>query len=160
MKGSPHAIRITLRLALAAALVVLSPVAASAQSNDNLIVPGQRVGQIQLGMPVAQVYAILGAPSRTDKLEEETHYVYSDLNVVIKDSTQRVDVVNETNSKYRTREGVGVGSQDIEVRAKMGNFSTVKQIPNGAVYCYRSGMILVTKNGIVDWIGVNGSGCN
>jgi hypothetical protein len=144
-----------LRLALAAALFALCATAASAQSSDNLIVPGQRIGRITIGMPVAEVYAVLGAPTKTFKLESQTQYLYSDVNVIIEDSTQQVGLAGAVSSKYKTREGVGIGSADIEVRAKLGNFSTVKQIPNGAAYCYQSAMFIVTRNGVVEQLAVS-----
>jgi outer membrane protein assembly factor BamE (lipoprotein component of BamABCDE complex) len=71
--------RTTLRLALAAALLALLSIAASAQSNDNLIVPGQRIGPTYIGMTLAQLYKALGKPNRTLNMGEDIYYYYDSI---------------------------------------------------------------------------------
>ena len=56
-----------LRTPLAAAILMASAACASAspELNDNLIVPGERVGNVELGMTLAELFNRRGAPSRT-----------------------------------------------------------------------------------------------
>jgi len=48
---------------LAVLVTLVTPAIAQQSSPDQLIVPGQRIGQIRIGMSLSEVEAMLGRPS-------------------------------------------------------------------------------------------------
>lgn len=92
---------------------------------DKLIVPGERIGPISLGMPQADVLKILGTPPEsTIHTDGHSRYYYADLTVFItRDS--RVDGIQTALPEYATAEGIRVGMTEPEVRAKLGKPKSV-----------------------------------
>ena len=126
----------------------------SAQSSDRLIVPGKRIGALYVRMPLAELSSIFCAPVEVLNGTGSSLYIFKDTRFdafTVKDATKQVIDMTTFSPEYKTREGVGVGSSDTDVRAKHGNFSTVRKVPeNGnTIYCYNSGMRIVTNKGVV-----------
>jgi hypothetical protein len=119
-------------LALAAALFVLSTAAASAQSNDNLIVPGQRIGKAYIGMPIGELSGALGKTKTTYMRPsgDWVNYCFADLCLRV-GASQTVTAIWTESVKFRTREGAGVGSQDLEIRTALGPPLCVIQAASG-----------------------------
>jgi hypothetical protein len=110
-----------LRLGLVVALTAFVAVDTNAQSDDRLIVPGQRIGNVSLGMSLAQLYAARGAPKKTLTIPSgDTQYVWDDVLVWVNAGAQTVSSAAALSPVYKTAEGIGVGSSDLEVRAKLG----------------------------------------
>lgn len=144
---------------LVVAAVLLSPHAA-AQSTDNLIAPGQRIGAASLGMTAADLYNTLGAPANSFSHDGVTYYNWAGLQVRVPSSTQRVESIFAWAPQYRTAQGVGVGSSDLEIRAKFGQPECEGDVP-GCIGCQKrvliygnGGLGFVTNHGTVDGVAV------
>lgn len=88
---------------------------------DKLIVPGERIGPIALGMPQADVLKILGTPPHTNVGEWASMYYYADLAVWIKNDSNHVIMIQTSSPEYATADGIRVGMSEPEVKAKRGN---------------------------------------
>ena len=110
--------------ALAVAALASAP-ATAAPERTALIVPGQQIGKVRLGMSFAQVRQALGAPTVVNRRERTGfgRYVEYDwgwgrwiVGFSGRGSTLRVSLVATTIARERTRAGVGVGSPLARVR--------------------------------------------
>jgi hypothetical protein len=98
---------------------------AIAQS-DMLIVPGQRIGPIRLGMGMDEVVAKLGQPDFT----ETSEWRYWSLNLVVGFYTSPAPAVAGLSTQiwadvplstvFRTAEGIGIGSSSFDVKRAYG----------------------------------------
>lgn len=118
--------------------------------DDKLIVPGERVGPVFLGMSDADLYKKFGNPSES-KLTGTgfSAYFYSTFMVYVGVSTHKVasitsPVGNTGYSGYATREGIKVGSSGLEVQAKLppSTLTLDSPAPGYSRYNYRRGMVL------------------
>jgi hypothetical protein len=104
---------------LAAASVVLLACAAVASA---AIVPQRGIAGVRLGMTKAQVRATLGAPAAavhgSNDFGRFTVYRYRGLRVTFQ-GNRNVTAVSTTRRTERTAAGVGVGSTERQVRAKV-----------------------------------------
>jgi hypothetical protein len=131
---------------------------------DHLIVPGQRIGPIYLGMTRSQLLQELGVPKETHMSSKDskqlTNYTYEvGLTVTVDDSGGTVCGLNTTSSAYMTKEGVGDGASDLEAKVKLGSPTTTKQGWDG--YAGRTkleylgiGMSLIEERGTVSRIEI------
>ena len=107
-----------MRLAAACVLAVLASAAAASAA----IVPQRGIAGVRLEMTKAQVRAVLGAPRRavhgSNEFGSFTIYRYRGLRVTFQ-GNRRVTDVFTTRPGERTARGVGVGSTEGEVRAKV-----------------------------------------
>jgi len=87
--------------------------------NDNLIVPGQRIGPLFLGMTEAQLYKKLGDPVTILNNGEYTAYYYHGLDVAVLKSTGKVTQVTAESPQYSTSDGIQVGSSLLDVKSKL-----------------------------------------
>lgn len=110
-----------LRTPLAAAILMASAACASAppKLNDNLIVPGERVGNVELGMTLAELFNRRGAPSRTIPIPgtSATTYYFDGLMIAADD---KVYWIIARDPRYRTAYGVTTGSEQIFARGTYG----------------------------------------
>lgn len=83
---------------------------------DNLIVPGKRVGSLQIGHTKASEVGVNGAIS--DKYNDQGLGISFDKNM-------RVDAVHVTRPNYKTREGLTVGASEDAVIAAYGKGEVV-----------------------------------
>ena len=105
-----------LGVALLAALTILPGVPTAF-----LIVPGHRVGPIVLGMRVVQVFRYLGPPSNRSGSEGSGKFSWPHRGITVRvDSGGHVDTVFVEHPRYRTAQGVGVGSGLEEVLRAFG----------------------------------------
>jgi hypothetical protein len=106
--------------AIALALAGCSAAPLEAPKADNLIVPGQRIGQAALGMSAKALIDSLGAPRESTKLPERTVNEFRDgITVVVRDSDLRVISIGTADAWYTTPEGIRAGSTELEVRAQL-----------------------------------------
>jgi hypothetical protein len=110
-------------LTLAAALIALSA-AAMAQSDDRKIIPGERVGPVQLGMSAEEVVGQWGRPEEIEPDKNGgTFYRYAArgiLVVISDDAKPEVSLIVVTDKSYATDKGVRVGSPSSEVASAHG----------------------------------------
>jgi hypothetical protein len=102
---------------------------------NTLIVPGQRIGPLYLGMSDAELLAAVGPPDQTVNWDKSAvSYIYENpkLWVVVVKKTRRVGMINTSSSMFRTAEGIGVGSTQLELDVKMPK----RKRGRGGVACY------------------------
>jgi hypothetical protein len=104
---------------VATALVILLAGAAAASA---AIVPQRGIAGVRLTMTRAQVRAVLGAPATVGHGRNEfgsfTVYRYRGLRVIFQ-GNRTVNAILTTRATERTAKGVGVGSTEGQVRAKV-----------------------------------------
>lgn len=131
---------------------------ATKAKQDTQIVPGQRVGRVTVGMAHGDLRQILGEPSETFNIGSwwRNYSWSSGFRVSIKMSPGVVDSVQVFGParQYRTAEGLAVGSFESEITSKLGAPDRSGRIKNeGAnLYCYRSGLRFIARDGKVTMI--------
>jgi len=142
-----HVARVRMALVLCAMLI---PQVASAQSlGDQVIVPGERVGSIRLGMTWDDVISLLGQPTSSftnmgDPAKVDTYLQYDSLNLHIIFSNTAAPVVtyiqvqawtqesftfgtvvwsnfDPVSSNFHTADGIVLGSSSFDVLKKLGS---------------------------------------
>lgn len=104
---------------------------------DKLIVPGERIGPIVLGMSQADVLKILGEPLQSIiHTDGHSSYEYKDFWVYIS-SDSRVYRVTTNSPEYTTADGIRVGMTEPEVRAKWGKPKRMEDLDVFVVYYYK-----------------------
>ena len=133
--------------------------------SDNLIVPGDRVGPVFLGMLDTDLYKRMGEPNRSFTYQEgetagTTVYTYGGLSVyVFPDHRVRYVYIG---SGYRTQEGAALGTSQLALRAELGEPAwTVLFHPDIGQWknCYDKGLVITLTNGAVDGLVVVPPGC-
>jgi hypothetical protein len=102
--------------------------------NDNLIVPGERIGPIFIGMTEAELYRKMGDPSKTVRGNDGTWLRYwydtAHLSVQVNPSTHKVNVIDNYQEEYfpyATREGVTIGWTELHLQTLPWNLSWKRQ---------------------------------
>jgi hypothetical protein len=147
-----------LLLALAALFVGLQSTTAAAK-NDNLIVPGVRIGPVSLGMSDADLYKMLGDPTQTMTegvdMGRAIQYVFPKLSIVVSKATHRVTQVTTLDPGYSTADGIKVGSSGLAVSTKLG--IPPGRCEGGCDYNYPNGISLgINSEGRVRAIWITG----
>ena len=122
--------------------------------NDNQIVPGERVGDIEIGMPLNQLLALKGVPRKTIPMHgtAATTYVFDGLTVGAHDQVYWIIV---QDPKFRTVEGISKGTQQITTRATFGVPDCVVSKTDITVYDYGNIYFNVAnETGLVEQVGV------
>ncbi len=143
---------------LIVALAGLAGLAACASKpltlNDNRIIPGERVGDVEIGMPLDQLLALKGVPKRTVPIAgtAATTYVFDGLTVAAHD---RVYWIIVQDARFQTPEGIAKGSEQIRARAVFGVPDCVVTKDDVTVYDYGKIYFDVDNGtGRVDRLGV------
>jgi hypothetical protein len=114
--------------AIFAAVMIGSPVGASALPlpGDHIIVPGSRIGEAELG-PADQgaLFRQLGEPAQTERRGDREYYMYGspDPGELVVDFDLAKDEpfeISTASAAYHTREGLGVGSSEQAIQARLG----------------------------------------
>jgi hypothetical protein len=94
--------------------------------NDHIVVPGSRIGGAELA-PADQGALVrqLGEPDRTEQRGDHEYYMYGAPNpdALVVDFDLAKDApfeISTTSGAYHTREGLGVGSSEQAVQARLG----------------------------------------
>ncbi len=126
--------RVLLSAAATAALAACAT--APLTLNDDLIVPGERMGEVQIGMPLSTLLALKGTPLSTMPIEdtEATTYTFDGLTVAAHD---QVYWIIATDERFHTGNGVRPGVEQIFARASLGAPKCV--VTKGAVTVYDYG---------------------
>ncbi len=118
------------RILLAAVMLVTlaQPAASQPVAPDAyLIVPGESVGSVKLGMNITEVTSVLGTPKSTQgRPDGSVIYRWYEfkgeggigLRATRTGEVYRIWVAN--NTRYATKEGIRVGSSEAEIRVALG----------------------------------------
>lgn len=103
--------------------------------NDNLVVPGQRIGEVEIGMPLSTLMALKGTPYKTVPINgtEATTYSFDGLTVGAHDE---VYWIIATDPRFHTSNGVAPGVEQIYARASAGKPKCVVTRGDTTVYDY------------------------
>lgn len=107
----------------AATLLVLGATSAATMAwaqADTLIVPGARMGSIALGMSAKQLLAAAGAPTNADSGDKGAQYWWGKTSAAATVRPDAVTTVSTEDPRYRTADGLGVGSSELQIRASLG----------------------------------------
>ena len=113
-------------LLLTAALMLAAP--ALARAEDQLILHGERIGPVSLGMSESQVLEALGEPASSFPVQEGEvvlFFDHPDLGVTLvdqgKDGHRIVDAVSTDSAEFADAHGIRVGSSSSDVIAAYGS---------------------------------------
>lgn len=103
--------------------------------NDDMIVPGERVGEVEIGMPLDQLLALKGTPERTAPIlgSAATTYEFDGLAVAADDEVYWIIVLDP---RFRTLDGISTGAEQIAARAAFGKPECVISRPDVTLYDY------------------------
>lgn len=123
-------------------LTLLAPAALAAACatapltlDDDLVVPGQRVGEVEIGMPLSTLMALKGTPYKTVPISgtEATTYSFDGITVGAHDT---VYWIIATDPRFHTAGGVAPGVEQIFARAALGKPRCVVTRDHVTVYDY------------------------
>jgi hypothetical protein len=121
----------------ALAPIVLASACASAPLtlNDNLVVPGERIGEVEIGMPLSSLMALKGTPLKTVPISgtEATSYTFDGFTVGAHDT---VYWIIAEDPKFHTAGGVAPGGEQIFARAALGKPRCVVTRDHLTIYDY------------------------
>lgn len=121
--------------------------------NDDLIVPGERIGDVEIGMSLAMLTALKGTPSTTVPMSSgATSYAYDGLTVAAHDT---VYWIIADDPRFRTASGVAPGMEQIHARSASGPPDCV--LPRGSETVYDYGdyyFTVANTTGKVTQVGV------
>jgi hypothetical protein len=122
--------------------------------NDNLVVPGERIGEVEIGMPLSTLLALKGTPLKTTPMRgtEAATYQFDGLTVGAHDE---VYWIVATDPKFHTQGGVAPGAEQIFARASFGRPSCVISKDQATSYDYKGFYFEVDNStGKVTQVGV------
>lgn len=104
--------------------------------NDDLIVRAERIGDVELGMSLANLLALKGTPRRTVPLQgtTATSYEFDGLAVAAKDE---VYWISAQAPRFKTANGIATGVEQIAARAAAGPPICVITKDEETTYDYR-----------------------
>lgn len=120
---------------LAPALFSAACATAPLTHDDDLVVPGERIGEVEIGMPLASLLALKGTPLRTVPISgtEATSYTFEGLTVGAHDT---VYWIIADDARFHTSGGVRPGAEQIFARASLGKPECVVTRDNLTIYDY------------------------
>jgi hypothetical protein len=103
--------------------------------DDDLIVPGERIGEVEIGMPLSTLMALKGTPLRTVPISgtEATSYTFDGFTVGAHDE---VYWIIAEDPKFHTATGVAPGGEQIFARASLGKPKCVITKDHLTIYDY------------------------
>lgn len=103
--------------------------------DDNLVVPGERVGEIEIGMKLSTLLALKGTPQKTAPIADTnaTSYAFDGLTVGADD---KVYWIIAAEPQFHTRDGIAPGAEQIVARAAAGKPRCVVTRGGVTVYDY------------------------
>lgn len=130
---------------------------------DTVIMPGQRIGPVFIGMTEAELYDHLGSPAQTVHGDDSSRvdYDWSDIGVGVNTRKHVVVSVYATGTRYATAGGVTVGTTELELMARLGAPSATAQADFDVThYCFGKGLQVWTRLGKVTRLTVARKACS
>ncbi len=119
-----------------AALLLAACATAPPNLNDDLDVRGKRIGEIEIGMPLATLLAVKGAPVRTAPIPSTDATTYTFPNGLTVGADDKVYWIITEDARFHTRDGVRPGAEQIFARATLGKPRCVENRPDTTMYDY------------------------
>jgi hypothetical protein len=138
--------------ALLMTIAVSGPLMAAPAASDNLIVPGERVGPIALGMTQAQLMAAMGGPEVLHQ-GTVTTYSWGQIAAEIGDNSPGVDLITVNDPRFDTPGHVHVGLAAPAAMAVLGQ-PTKKTSTQGLDTFDYDGLTVLVRNNLVAQIRV------
>jgi hypothetical protein len=126
---------------------------AAAPVRDTLIVPGERVGPVALGMSPAELAQAVGSPGDPQRQGSATIYSWGQIVAEIGDASSGVALITVNDSRYETATHIRVGLAGLAVTGVLGPpANTTTQ--QGLVALAYDGMTVILRNNLVVQIRV------
>src|SRR5215831_344559 len=133
------------------AIFALLATAAVGQPRDALIVPGERVGPIALGLSEADLLKAAGAPASTLRQGNETVYGYGRISAQI--GASGVDLITVDDPRFETADHLRLGLAAPVATSLLGQ-PAKRTTLNGVDTLEYEGMQLIVRNNLVMQIRV------
>ena len=130
--------------ALILTIAIAGPVIAAPA--DNLIVPGERVGPIALGMTEAQLATAMGGPGAVQHQGTITLYSWGQVTAEIADNSPGVETITVNDPRYDTPGHVHVGLAAPAVTAVLGQPDKKTSTQGVDAFDYEGLTVLVRNN--------------
>jgi hypothetical protein len=140
--------------ALFLTIAVARAVMAAPAPNDNLIVPGERVGSIALGMTEAQLTAAMGGPGEVLHQGLVTTFSWGQVTAEIADHAPGVETITVNDPRYDTPGHVRVGLAAPAVTAVLGQPDKKTSTQGLDTFDY-DGLTVLVRNNFVAQIRVH-----
>ena len=140
--------------ALLMTIAVAVAVMAAPATSDNLIVPGERVGPIALGMTEAQLAAAMGGPGEVLHQGTVTTYSWGQVAAEIADSSPGVDLITVNDQRFDTPGHIHVGLAAPAVPAVLGQPNKKTSTQGLDTFDY-DGLTVLLRNNFVAQIRVH-----
>ena len=119
-----------------AALFLAACATAPPNLDDDLVVRGKRIGEIEIGMPLSTLLAVKGAPLRTSPIPNTTATTYTFSNGLTVGADEKVYWILTEDPRFRTEDGVRAGAEQIFARATLGKPRCVESRADTTMYDY------------------------
>lgn len=116
--------------------------------SDTVIVPGDRIGPLVLGMTEAEIIAAAGQPEQRLMQGRDTLYSWGLVTARIPAGAMGVDEIVVMDTRYLTSQRIHVGSTDIAVTTSFGQ-PMKRAAASGLVTLDYDGIGFVQRNGMV-----------
>lgn len=126
----------------------IAPASAQTLLTDTVIVPGERIGPITLGMTEAQLIQAAGQPDQRLMQGRDNLYSWGLLTARIPAGGPGVDEIVVMDTRYLTAQRFHVGSTDAAVTANFGQ-PTKRSNQSGLITLDFDGISIVQRNGMV-----------
>jgi len=140
--------------ALLMTIAVAVAVMAAPATSDNLIVPGERVGPIALGMTEAQLAAAMGGPGEVLHQGTVTTYSWGQVAAEIGDNSPGVDLITVNDQRFDTPGHIHVGLAAPAVPVVMGQPNKKTSTQGLDTFDY-DGLTVLLRNNFVAQIRVH-----
>ena len=119
-----------------AALVLAACAITPANLNHELVVRGKRIGEIEIGMPLAMLLAAEGVPSGTARIPGTDATTYTFPNGLMVGADDKVFWIVTEDERFHTDGGIRPGSEQIFARATLGKPRCVENRADTTTYDY------------------------
>jgi hypothetical protein len=134
-------------------IAVAGPVTAAPAVSDTLIVPGERIGPIALGMTQAQLADAMGAPGEILRQGSVTTYSWGQVAAEIGDNSPGVQTITVNDPRYETPGHIRVGLAALAAMAVLGQPNKKTSTQGLDTFDY-DGLTVLMRNNLVAQIRV------
>ena len=127
------------RIASTLAFVLAALPASATAPDDHVVVPGQRVGPVSIGMGPAELLQALGAPEESRTFQDGgSSYDYNGRHLQVIANGGKVSTIATWDAGDHLANGLKIGSAELELQAMMGSPAWKKARGGGDFieYCF------------------------